>query len=65
MTRMVEQTSAALMQQVLMAIEKYDKPKRIKTDNAAVFLFPVFSKMLPSAYPNASVAMRAKQKMHI
>jgi transposase-like protein len=40
MTRMVEQTSTALVQQVLMAIEKYGKPRRIKTDNAAVFTCP-------------------------
>ena len=41
--RMAEQTSAALVRQVLMTIEKYGKPRRIKTDNAAVFRSAVFS----------------------
>ncbi|OEZ52861.1 integrase core domain-containing protein [Duganella sp. HH105] len=43
LVRMVEQTSEALLYQVLLAIEAYGQPRRIKTDNASVFRSRVFS----------------------
>ena len=47
--RLADKTSATLLRQVLLAVEQYGKPARIKTDNEAVFRCPVFSNGLAKA----------------
>lgn len=47
--RLLEKSSAAFLQQVLLTVEQYGKPACIRTDNDAVFCSPVFRDGLAKA----------------